>query len=74
MIILTIFLFLIFILIAIFLPYRRADLTTSTSLQGIRSGVHSFIPCASYLRQPRLVNNSGKPKLIIRNGDVYNIK
>ena len=21
---------------------------------------HSFIPCASYLRQPRLVNNPGK--------------
>jgi len=33
-----------------FLPYRRADLTQSTSLQGICSRVYSFIPFASYLR------------------------
>jgi len=34
--ILMIILFVIFILIAIFLPFRRADLTASTSLQGTR--------------------------------------
>jgi len=37
MIILTIFLLLFLILIAIFLPFRRADLTVSALLQGIRS-------------------------------------
>jgi hypothetical protein len=37
MIIETFFLFLFLILIAIFLPYRRADLYASASLQGIRS-------------------------------------
>jgi len=31
------FLFTLFILIAIFLPLRQADLTASASLQGIRS-------------------------------------
>jgi hypothetical protein len=38
-IILTIFSFLFLILIAIFLPYRRADLTASASLQGTRGEV-----------------------------------
>jgi hypothetical protein len=37
MINLTIFLFIFLILIAIFLPLRRANLTASASLQGIRS-------------------------------------
>jgi len=59
MIILTIFLLLFLILIAIFLPFRRADLTAFASLQGIRSRIYSFIPCASYLQQAWLVNNSG---------------
>jgi hypothetical protein len=36
MIIETFFSFLFLILIAIFLPFRRADLTASASLQGIR--------------------------------------
>jgi len=57
MIILTIFLLLFLILIAIFLPFRRADLTAFASLQGSR--IYSFIPCASYLQQAWLVNNSG---------------
>jgi hypothetical protein len=36
----------IFILIAIFLPYRRANLTASASLQGIRSeGPHLHALC-----------------------------
>jgi len=27
---------------------------------------HNFIPCASYLRQPRLVHNPGTPELFIK--------
>ena len=42
-----------------FLLYERADLTASALLQGIRGEVHSFIPCASHLWQPQLVNNPG---------------
>jgi len=38
-----------------FLPFRRADLTASASLQWICGEVHSCIHCASHLRQPRLV-------------------
>ena len=44
MIILTIFSFLFLILIAIFLPSGRADLTASTSLQGIRSEIPQLHP------------------------------
>jgi hypothetical protein len=47
------------ILIAIFLPFRQADLAASALLQGTRGERHSFAPCASHLQQPRLVNNTG---------------
>ncbi len=40
-----------------FLLYERADLTVSALLQRIRGENHSFIRCASHLRQPRLVIN-----------------
>ena len=59
MIILTIFLLLFFNFNRHFLPFRRADLTASASLQDIRSRIYGFIPCALYLRQAWLVNNSG---------------
>jgi hypothetical protein len=32
---------------------------------------HSFIPCALYLRQPRLVNNPGTLELFIKNVDIH---
>jgi hypothetical protein len=44
MIILPVFLFLFLILIAIFLPFRRADFTTSTLLQRIRSELSQLHP------------------------------
>jgi len=43
-----------FILIAIFLPLRQADLTASASLQGTRGEGPQL-----RLQQPRLVNNAG---------------
>ncbi len=42
-----------------FLPFRQADLAASASLLSIRSAKHSFMARASYLQQPRLVNNPG---------------
>jgi hypothetical protein len=44
MIILTIFSFLFLILIAFFLPFRRADLTASTLLQRIRGEIPQLHP------------------------------
>jgi hypothetical protein len=42
-----------------FTPQGGPNLTASASLQDIRSGVHSLMPCASHMRQSRPVNNSG---------------
>ncbi len=42
-----------------FLPFRRADLTTSGVLRRNAVEYHSFIRRAYHLRQPRLVNNPG---------------